>query len=71
MNATWREAQGHDCAVRALCLQVVSVQLLRCCKGALGRSCLTKSLHSDHDRRKSACCLSPHTVGSTSVLLQQ
>ena len=46
VSATWRETQGHDCAVRALCLKVVSVQLLRRCKGALGRSSLTESLYS-------------------------
>ena len=48
LSATWREAQGHDCAVRSHCLQVVSVQLLHSRKGALGCSCLTESLQSHH-----------------------
>ena len=54
VGATWREAQGHDRAVRALCLEVVSVQLLHRRKAALGCSCLAQSLQGHRHGRRSA-----------------
>lgn len=46
LSASWREAQGSDCTMSPLCLQVVFEQPLHCCKSALGCSCLTQSLQS-------------------------